>query len=112
MFHSFLSDDSKQDAAITNSRIKRLIGLLKNKKLTSTLSTIWGNTYVCAEIYICASVLYIMSFLSQIQSIIIDRVISAPGHDKEVVYALNSIDKRYMYQLMSNVQLLGSKQFD
>ena len=42
MFHSFLSDDSKQDAAATTADSKRLIELLKEQKLlTSTLSKIW-----------------------------------------------------------------------
>ena len=45
-------------------------------------------------------------------SVAIYRGISAPGHGKEVVYGLNSIDRRYIYQLISNVQLTGSKQFD
>ena len=50
--------------------------------------------------------------MSQCYSIIIDRGISAPGNGKEVVYGLNSVDKRYIYQLMSNVQLPGSNRFD
>ena len=37
---------------------------------------------------------------------------SAPGHGKEVVYGLNAIYKRYMYQLMSTVQIPGSKTFE
>ena len=53
-----------------------------------------------------------MSVFSQFFSIIIDRGISEPGYGKEVVGGINSIDKRYMYQLMSNVQLPGSKIFD
>ena len=82
------------------------------KKLLTTLSTIWENTYGCVEQYICSSELYRMSDMLQCYSIIIDRGISAPGHVKEVVVGLNSIDKLYIYQLMSNVQLLGSKTFD
>ena len=50
--------------------------------------------------------------MSQTYSIIIDRVISAPGHVKEVVYGLNDVDNRYIYQLMSKVQLPGSIIFD
>ena len=50
--------------------------------------------------------------MSQCYSIIIDQGISAPEHDKEVVDGLNAVDKRYIYQLMSNVQLPGSKIFD
>ena len=53
-----------------------------------------------------------MSVLSQSHSIIFDRVISAPGHGKEVVNGLNATEKRYMYQLISTVQLPGSKTFD
>ena len=50
-----------------------------------------------------------MLVMSQCFSIIIDRSTSAPGHGKEVVDVINAIDKRYMYQLMSNFQLPGSK---
>ena len=53
-----------------------------------------------------------MSVLSQRHSIIFDRGISAPGHGKEVVDDLNVIDKRYIYKLMSNVQLPVSRTFD
>ena len=41
VFHYFLSDDSKQDAATTTARSKRLISLINNKKvLTTSLSKI------------------------------------------------------------------------
>ena len=78
----------------------------------SALSTIWKNTDGCAEQYICATSLYLMSVFPQRHSIIIDRGISAPGHGKEVVYGINAIDKRYMYQLMSPFQLPGSKRLE
>ena len=42
----------------------------------------------------------------------IDQGISAPGHGKEVVDGLNAVEKRYIYQLMSKVQLPGSIRFD
>ena len=113
MFRSFFFVDSKQYSATTTAHSKFLIELLKEKKLlTSTLSTIWGNIYGCEEQYRCASALYLMSFLSQCHSIIIDLDISAPGHGKEFVDGINVIYKRYIYQLMSNVQLTGSKTFD
>ena len=50
--------------------------------------------------------------MSQCYSIIIDRGISAPGNGKEVVDGINAVNKRYIYKLMSNVQLPGSKTFD
>ena len=56
VFHSFLSDDSKEDAANATAHYKRFISLLKNKQvLTPSLSTIWGKTHGCAEQYRCAS---------------------------------------------------------
>ena len=66
VFHSFLSDDSKQDVSTTAAHSKRLISLLKNKQvLTTSLSTTWENTDGCAEQYRCASALYLMSVMSQ-----------------------------------------------
>ena len=53
-----------------------------------------------------------MSVMSQTYSIIIDRGISTPGNGKEVVDGLNYVDKRYIYQLISKVQLPGSVRFD
>ena len=62
VFHTFLSNNSKQDAATTTAHNKKTIELLKEQKvLTSTLITIWENTDGCAEQYICASALYLMS---------------------------------------------------
>ena len=52
-----------------------------------------------------------MSVMLHCYSVIIDRGISASGHGKEVVGGLNDIDQCYTYQLISNVQLTGSKGF-
>ena len=80
--------------------------------MTTSLIKIWENTDGCDEQYICASAIYLLSVMSQCYSIIIDRGISAPGHVKEVVDGINAVDKRYIYQLMSTVQLPGSNIFD
>ena len=48
----------------------------------------------------------------QCYSIIIDRGISAPGQGKDAFDGINDIDKCYIFKLMSNFQLLGSKTFD
>ena len=53
-----------------------------------------------------------MLVMYQSYSVTIDRIISASGHGKEVVDELNAVDNRYIYKLMSNVQLTGSKKFD
>ena len=117
MFHSFLSDDSKQDTATNTAHSKHFIKILKEiKMLTSSLSKIWDNTDGeedgCAEQYRCASALYLMSVMSQYYSVIIYCGISSPVNGKEVVDSINAIYKHYIYQLMSNVQLPGSKTFD
>ena len=113
MFYYYFSDNKKQDYSTTNSHNKNLIEPLKEQKiLTPTLSKRWENTHGCAEKYRCASALYLMSFLSQCFSIIIDKGIISPGNGKDVVNGINTIDKRYIYQFMSNVKLPGSKTFD
>ena len=53
-----------------------------------------------------------MSVMSQCYSFIIDQVISAPEHDKDVVDGLVAVDKRYIYHLKSTFQLPGSKKID
>ena len=53
-----------------------------------------------------------MSVLSQRHSIMFGWGICEPGHGKVVVDGLNSIDKRYMYQLMSTFQHQESRTFD
>ena len=95
VFYSFLSENSKQDAATTTAHSKRLISLFKKKQvLTTSLSTIWENTDGCDEQYRCASALCLMSVMSQTYSIVIYHGISALGHGKEVVDGLNSVDNR------------------
>ena len=98
-FTIFLSDDSKQYAATTTAHSKKVISFIKEKKvMTTSLIRIWENTDVCAKQYRCASALYLMSVMSQCYSIIIDRGISSPGHDKEVLNGLNDVDKSYINQ--------------
>ena len=53
-----------------------------------------------------------MSVISQGYPVIFNWGISAPGHEKEVVYGINAFDNRYIYQLMSNVKLTGPNRFD
>ena len=104
-FSLFFFNDSKQDSATTTSNSKHLIELLNEKYIDVSIKSNVGNTDGCADQYICTSALCLMSVISQCYWVIISIIISAPGHGKEVVCGLNSIDKRYIYQLMSNGQL-------
>ena len=58
----------------------------------NTLSKIWENIDGCAENYIYAIVLYMMSILLQAFSVIIDHGTSSQGHGLEVVDDLNAIE--------------------
>ena len=70
------------------------------------------NTDGCAEHYIYATALYLISIMSQAFSVIIYRVISSPGHGRKVVYGISAIYKQFFLQLMSTVHLLGEKVYD
>ena len=50
--------------------------------------------------------------LSQEFYVIIEHGISETGHDIDLVYVINTIDKRFMLQLISTVKLLGIKGYD
>ena len=68
-----------------------------------------GNTDGFAQHYICDTSLYLMSMLSQAFSVFVDRGITAPVHGREVVYGLNTIYIRFLFQLMSTVKITGEK---
>ena len=113
LFHFFKSDDKKQDADTTTAHSKSLITFLKRKKLSrASLGTILDNTDGLDKKHRCASAQYVISVMFQSFSVIIDRRISVPGHGKEVLDGLNAVDKHYIYQLMSTVQLIGTNIFD
>ena len=112
VFHSFFYDNSKQDADTIYAKRKIIIELLKKKCLGTGFSTIWDHIYGCAENYIWDTDLYLLSILLQSYNIIIDNGISAPGHEREVVYGLNATYKMFIFFLMATVQLPGSKRFN
>ena len=60
----------------------------------------WENTNGCAEQYICATELYVMSILDHAYYIIIDQGVGAPGHGQDVVDGLNATGKRSISMLM------------
>ena len=113
LFHSFFSGDIKHNSATIISHIKRIIGLLKQHNIMpNTLSTIGGNTYeICNvqlhNVHLQTDVNFVTGFY-----IIIDRGISAPGHGREVLDGLNAIEKRFIFQLISTMQLPGEIFYD
>ena len=53
-----------------------------------------------------------MSMLSHKFSVVIESGISALWHERWLVYILNTIDKRFISQLISTVQLPGAKGYN
>ena len=99
LFHSFLSDHSKQYAATIASHSKQITDRLENSKILGAVqSNIWDNIDGCAEYYIFVTALYLLSMFF---NIIIDHGISAPGYDREVVDGLNATYKRFIFHLMA-----------
>ena len=87
----------KKDSSTTTAHRKRIIKILKELNiLFDTLSKIWGNTDGCAEHYICATTLYLISMLSQDFYGIIECGIIASVHGRELLYGLNTVDKRFI----------------
>ena len=50
--------------------------------------------------------------VSQAYNIIIEHVVSVPGHGREVVNALNVTEKRFILRWMEAVELPGSNGYD
>ena len=54
------------------------------------------QTYGCAKQYRCSIPYYLMSYLSKSYQIVLDRAVDTPGHGRDVVDGLNSVQKRYL----------------
>ena len=76
------------------------------------MSTIWENTDGCADQYLYTTALYLLSMLAHAYNFIIDHVVGAPGHEKEVLDVLNANEKRFISMLMATVKLTGSTDYD
>ena len=109
--NSFLSDNSKQDADTKAEHSKPIVEIFI-LFLGSGHSPIWKNVDGWKYHYRCATVLYLLSILSQYFNTTIDCGISSPAHCRYVLYGLNATDKHFILHLMTTVQLPGCKCFD
>ena len=106
-------DKIKQDDAKTAAYRKLIIGFLNQLNIMyAKLSTLWGNIDGCDENYRYYTELYLFSISSQASSFMIKYGISAPRHDIKIVDGLNATENRFLFQLMSNVKLTGSKGYE
>ena len=67
-------------------------------------STIWDDTYGCAEKYRSPTALYLLSMLSHTYKILIDCGVGSPVHGKDVVFC-------YIPENYSKVDILVWNQY-
>jgi hypothetical protein len=60
----------------------------------------WQDTDGCGKEYRCGTALYLLSLLASPIHVVIDRVMGAPGHGKDIVDGLNATDKRFLKDKM------------
>ena len=60
------------------------------------MSKVWEDTNGCAKKYICVLGIYLITVLSSLYGIIMDRSINSHGHINIVVDGINATDKHYL----------------
>ena len=104
-FHSHFSDSSKQNAATTYEHMKTSIThMIENHQLAPGY-TIYDTTDGCSKQYRCANAMYLLSKLSMMYQIYIDRCVCAPGHGRSKIDGINGADKSY---LKTKMAMIGS----
>jgi hypothetical protein len=63
------------------------------------------DTDGCAKQYGYATALFLLTLLSCVHNVAIDRAVGAPGHGKDIVDGLNTADKRYLIMKMRMIGL-------
>ena len=103
---NMFSNDSKKYSSTTSADRKHTIEMLnKLKMLPSKLITLWENTNGCTEHYRCATVLFLLSMLSQVFYVIIHRSVSETGHGGEVVDELNTTNKKTSFTVKLEIPI-------
>ena len=92
-FHSFLSDDRTQLSSTVHWHMEKLIDILIKTKILKSGGRLFGTTDGCAKQYTSSTAVYFLSALAVKYNIVVDRAISASGHGKSSVDAMNGIDK-------------------
>ena len=95
-FYLHLSDSKLQNAATATYNLHKLLAKAVDKKQMIRGGTMWDQTDGCAKQYRCSIAYYLMSYLSKLYQIILDRDVYTPGHGKDVVDGFNDVQKRYL----------------
>ena len=67
----------------------------------------WDHTDGCAKHYLCVFSIHLLSCIALGFSIIIDRSVGSPGHVKDVVYGINTGDKRMPKLAITKILILN-----
>jgi hypothetical protein len=108
-FHSHFSDLSKQNAATTFEHMKTSITHMLENNIIAPGYIIYDTTDGCTKQYRCANAMYLLSKLSFMYQIVIDRCVSAPGHGRSKIDGINGADKTY---LRSKMTMIGSHEYN
>ena len=77
-----------QNADTTTAHLYKLLAMMFEKKQMIRSGTI--KQYRCSIAY------YLMSFISKLYQIVLDRTGDTPDHVKDVVDGFNAVQKRYL----------------
>ena len=91
-FHSHLSDYYQQNASTTHVYVISMLKELEKGNKINRNCTIWKSTDGCSKQYHCGVLLYFISLLLSNFNITIDKIIGAPGHEKDIFDAINDCD--------------------
>ena len=94
-FYLHLSDSKLQNAATTTAHLHTLLANVFEIKMIRS-GTMWDQTYGCAKHYRCSIAYYMMSYLSTLYQIFLDRAVDTPDHGKYVVDGFNAVQKQYL----------------
>ena len=95
-FNLNLSYSKLQNSATTTAHLYTLLYRMFEKKHMIRGVTIWDKTYGCAKQYMCSIAYYLMSFISKLYQIVLDRAGDTSDHVKDVVDGFNAVQKRYL----------------
>ena len=103
------SDDAKQHATTSRQNMMEELELMKGLGVLKTDKTvILDHTDGCCAQYRSATAVYLMSVLSMLYRVTIDRMIHAPSHGKGKVDGLAAVIKKFLLECMRNAKRCSS----
>ena len=102
-YHCYLSDDKRQDARTTYINTVHMIKKLRSEGYLEKGTTLWEQMDGCAKQYRCGTALYLMSVISMMYDIKVNRMISAPSHGKAICDSQGGVAKSLCSSYMKRI---------